>query len=232
MTIANHLFHRLRSDDRHVSNTHCVPQPVVAGKKSPQRATEIVFPGPNASAHGRSSLSQAHAQAGEYPLDILINRFIQEQHAEIRKELLRLQELSSKVTKQEKTSQGRARAVAQLAGSLVAALVRHMNEEEKTFPSLLKLELAYIGEGPAPSHHKLARESLRAFSKEHDHYFKELQELTRKADSIAAPADAAPAEHDVSARLKTLHRLLLKHCYFEINVVFARAAAMETELFR
>lgn len=232
MTIANNLFHRLRSDDTRVSNTHCVPQPVVAGRKSPQRATEIVFPGPNVTSPGNSSLSRAHAHAGQFPLDVLINRLIQEQHAEIRKELLRLQELSATVARQEKTAPGKARAVGQLVGSLVSALVTHMNEEEKTFPSLLKLELAYIGEGPAPSHHKFAREALRTFSKEHDHHFKELQDLTRRADSIAAPAEATPAEQDVSARLKTLHRLLIKHCYFETNIVFARAAAMETELFR
>lgn len=231
MTITNHLFHRSTSDHHRVSNTHCVPQSH-AGRKGPNRAIEIVGRGGHVLSPDASDLSTTHPREGEFPFDVLINRLIQEQHAEIRRELLWLQELSARATKQQKNAPGKMRAVAQLVGSLIAALVAHINEEEKIFPSLLSLEVAYVGGGPAPSHRKLAREALHAFSKDHDHYLKDLQDIIRRVDSITAPADMIPVENDLSARLKTLHRLLLKHCYFETNVVFARAAAMEAELFR
>lgn len=230
MSFASRLLHRHTSEHR-ASNTHCVPQPFVGGKKGPQRVTSAGTPA-DLLVSEPSNLSGAQLRWGGFPFDILINRLIRDQHEEIRRELLRIQELSAEAVKHEHIDAGKLRTVGQLVGSLVTSVVAHMNAEEKTFPVLLKLELAYLGEGLVPSHRNAAREALRSFSRDHEHFLKYLQDITRRADSIATPAQMTPIEHDLSARLKTLHRLLLKHCYFETNALFARAAQMEAELFR
>jgi iron-sulfur cluster repair protein YtfE (RIC family) len=230
MSIANHL-HRFNRFS--VPNTHSVPQPFSGARKDPQRAMGIVGAGEVVQpSDSRSNVPGTPVRHVEFPLDILINRLIQDQHAEIRRELLRLQEISAEAIKDEIVAKGKMRAVAQLLGSLVTAIVAHMNEEEEVFPSLLKLELAYIGEGNAPTNHTLARGALREFSKDHTEHFKSLEAINRRAESITTAANLTPTEHDLPARLKTLHRLLLKHCFFETNIVFARAAQMEAELFR
>lgn len=232
MNIASRRRHQSSRDCMPVTNTHCAPQAVVQGRKTPQRAICKIAILQTDRAHGVEwdNRSGLQSDLGQFPFEYLIGRIIHDQHEEIRHELIRLQGLSALAANQEPPRQTGLKAVRQLLRSFVARLTAHMNEEEEIFPYLLQLELAYLGEDVIPRDPTRAREALQTFSKEHGIQLRILTNLCSRADSAGAPSEIAGAACDLSCALKDFHRTLFNHSHLETNAVFARAAQMEEEI--
>lgn len=164
-----------------------------------------------------------------YPMQYLTERILKGQHVLIREELLKLQELSSAATTQDEEDSRRMRAVRQLLGNLASGVSQQMVEEERLFPRLLHLEMAYLGEGPVPNRPVQAREARFMMEQKHRAQMENLDRICARMEAITEKHDAL---RQLESRLKALRRLLGNHSSLETRILLGRAVQMETEIFR
>jgi iron-sulfur cluster repair protein YtfE (RIC family) len=153
-----------------------------------------------------------------FPLEFLIRRVLSRQHERIREQLLRLQHHPATAAKAQTADS--EKITAQLT-ALIHELINDMDEEERIFPDLLRLEQAYVGGKPGYS----PRLGL-ALNRLSHHNDRQVQHL----DSLRKEAGRTRSE--ICGELGTLKAALLDHLHVEHDIVFPRAASMESELFR
>jgi iron-sulfur cluster repair protein YtfE (RIC family) len=167
---------------------------------------------------------------GQFPFEFLIVHIIQKQHAVIREESIRLQHFASKVAKRDSAGHQDWSFLRHMLGSLVCDLADDIADEESRFALLLDLELAYLGEGPAPAQSEPIRDSVRSVSAHHHRELTRLNRICTMAELLAESGEPnSSTDRDFRHGLTVLYQEVRSHSDVE-NEVFTRAARMEAEM--
>jgi regulator of cell morphogenesis and NO signaling len=115
---------------------------------------------------------------------------------------------------------------------LDAELEAHMRKEELVlFPAIEELETAQAEGRPAmPPPFGTVRNPIRMMIYEHDHAGNALEEMRRLTGGYTLPPDACNTWRALYYELEQVERDLHVHIHLENNVLFPRAAQLESEL--
>lgn len=169
---------------------------------------------------------------GEAPLGELIDHILERYHARLREELPRLGAMTDRVlvVHGEKHPETLPALAATFAG-LRAELESHMVKEEQVlFPAVRRLEAAANVGAPAAGSAPLPplAAPIAMMEHEHDDAATALRELRRLTEGFTAPAGACTTFRGLYHGLAELEGDLHRHIHLENNVLFPRAAALET----
>jgi regulator of cell morphogenesis and NO signaling len=158
----------------------------------------------------------------------LADHIVEAHHAFLRRELPRLFDLMGKVIAAHGARHPELADLGQTLTDLRHELESHMFKEERVlFPLIKQLEAA---QAPFPVHCGTVENPIRVMEHEHESVSKALQRIRALAGNYQAPADACPsfkAFYDGLARMETdLHH----HIHKENNILFPRAAELESTL--
>jgi iron-sulfur cluster repair protein YtfE (RIC family) len=165
--------------------------------------------------------SASECNWASYPFEFLIRSVVEKQHDEIMKLLFRLQDVAETVARAQRSVDRRCRNTATHLTGFINELIDDMAEEERIFPDLLHLELAYVG--AAPCYSPRLCEMLNRFACHSDQHLQQLDRIRKEARNIWP---------DIYCELGILETALLDHLHVERDIVFRRAASMESELAR
>lgn len=165
--------------------------------------------------------SASECNWASYPFEFLIRSVIQKQHDEIMELLFRLQDVAGIVARAQRSVDRRCRNTATHLTEFINELMGDMAEEERIFPDLLHLEQAYVG--AVPCYLPRLCEMLSWFACNNDQHLQQLDNIRKEARNIWP---------DIYVELGILETALLDHLHVERDIVFRRAASMESELAR
>jgi regulator of cell morphogenesis and NO signaling len=122
--------------------------------------------------------------------------------------------------------------MAQVFAGLKAELELHLHKEEAVlFPAILELEAAEAARRAAVlPPFGTVRNPIRMMEHEHDSAGQALAALRSLSHDYAVPDDACPTFRGLFHRLEEMERDLHTHIHLENNILFPRAAALETRL--
>ena len=158
----------------------------------------------------------------------LADHIMETHHAFLRRELPRLLDLMDKVVAAHGARHPELANLCNTFTDLRQELESHMIKEERVlFPLVKQLEAA---RAPFPIHCGTVENPIRVMEHEHETVGLALQQIRELTGNYQAPADGCAsfkALYDGLARLETdLHR----HIHKENNILFPRAAALESAL--
>lgn len=158
------------------------------------------------------------------PLEELISHIVDTYHAQLRRDLPRLQERIATVHRVHGASHPELAQVQQTFLALRAELEAHLDlEERQAFPAILQVDR---GE-------RADVETLLAVLL-HDHHEagQALQQIRQLTDDYAVPADACAQYRAMLAELSSLERDTLAHIHLENNILFPRTRRMLSDATR
>ena len=158
----------------------------------------------------------------------LADHIVETHHAFLRDELPRLFDLMEKVVAAHGAGHPELTQIANTFSELRQELESHMIKEERIlFPLIKQLELA---QAPFPIHCGSVENPIRVMEHEHETVGAALQRIRELTGNHQVPADGCAsfkALYDGLARLETdLHH----HIHKENNILFPRAAVLESAL--
>ncbi len=160
----------------------------------------------------------------------LIGHILDKHHTFTRHEMERLGALASKVY----AAHGERHPELALVGSLFERLCQdlkpHMFKEEQVlFPYIIRLEQALAGKGAPPfAPFGTVNNPVRMMMYEHDAAGDLLRELRAATADYAVPADACLSYRTLYGALEAFEKDLHQHIHLENNVLFPRAAELES----
>jgi regulator of cell morphogenesis and NO signaling len=159
----------------------------------------------------------------------LIGHILLRHHAYLRSELPRVADLFAKVISVHGERQPVLFQVREIFAALREELESHMMKEELIlFPAIGKLEAASLAGVPASVcsiEHPVAR-----MQHEHEVAGRELVEMRQLTRDYAIPAEACNAYRALFAGLVELESDLHRHIHLENNILFPRAAKLESAI--
>ena len=178
------------------------------------------------------STQAAECNWNSEPLAQLIRHILERHHQFLKKELPRLNNLAAKVTL---VHGDRHPEFAQLESYLfwlTDELVDHMQKEEAVlFPHIEAIEKAHGTGGAIPSTpFGTVRNPIRVMEDDHDQAGGLLRSIRKTAGDFKAPADGCNSLAALYQGLKNLEEDLHAHIHLENNILFPRAAALESEM--
>jgi iron-sulfur cluster repair protein YtfE (RIC family) len=183
--------------------------------------------------HARPTAQREQPDWNSYTCEFLVTHILRQQHAELREELHRLQDLAASAAERpahprasiRSASHGRATRVQMALATLAGRLDSDFAEEERLYPRLLDVGMDCTSNPPQP-----VQPSLHHTAHRHDLEKKRLDRIQTAVRSNPAPR-AGTASHELWDRLHRFHRLLLTHFHLEDYVLLPRVTRMEAELF-
>ena len=180
------------------------------------------------SVNGHEELTTPDIDSGSFTLEFLILRVLPEQHRQIRDRADRLSRtaIAAARSRSDASEQQQVRALMAAFASIVNA---HLADEDMIFPSLLTLELAYLGEFLEGGCSIDIRDQLQAISHRNSQHRQDVGEIRRRAGMLIANAN--PADRTIYSRAALLARTISRHLEIEDTLVLRRADRMQAELF-
>lgn len=122
--------------------------------------------------------------------------------------------------------------LAQALDGLAAELTEHMTKEETVlFPYIARLERASRqGIPPPPAPGGTVRMPIAIMEREHDDAGRALERMRDLTSGYHSPADACNTFRALYAQLQEIERDLHAHIHLENNILFPRAAELESRL--
>jgi regulator of cell morphogenesis and NO signaling len=120
--------------------------------------------------------------------------------------------------------------VARLFGRVAAEMTDHMAKEEQIlFPYIRALEEAVRARRPAPAApFGTVKNPIRAMESEHQFVGDAMAEIRQLTDGYRPPADACATYRVCLAELAEFERDLHAHVHLENNILFPKAAVLES----
>jgi regulator of cell morphogenesis and NO signaling len=165
------------------------------------------------------------------PLADLIAHILRTHHAYLNTELPLLEARLAKIVEKHGSNYPASLPpLQQVFAGLKAELESHcLKEEMVLFPVIEELETAAAeGRAPAPPPFGTVRNPIRMLILEHDSAGNALREMRRLTQDYAVPDDVCPTYRATFADLQALERDLHQHIHLENNILFPRAAALES----
>ena len=176
---------------------------------------------------------KSESPASTQTLEFLILRVLQAQHEELRRALPPLETLAATAIERNRAKHPELVLIEELLRSLSSDLTAHLAEEERNlFPALLQLELAYLGENPAPGYPMQVRDIVGSMSQQHDISGGTLRRITAASNGFCAPERTDDSFHAFYDGLQKFFSDLHHDFYVENNILFPQAAQMEAAIFR
>ena len=163
----------------------------------------------------------------------LIGHIVGKHHAYLRAELPALETRMEKVAQAHGANHaGALRPLQETLHGLKTELATHMIKEEMIlFPLIEQMEAAEKAGGPlAPAHCGSVNNPIRVMQYEHDSAGAALREMRMLTSDYAVPADGRNTFRALYQGLRELEADLHMHIHLENNVLFPRAAELETKL--
>lgn len=175
--------------------------------------------------------SESSADWQSAPLDRLIDHILTRHHAYLKSELPRLARLSAKVNAAH--AERHSATLVPLEGiflALKAELESHLMKEEMVlFPVIRNLELAAQAGGAAPAAHcGSVNNPIRVMEHEHDSAGQALAYMRQLTGGYTPPADGCNTFRALYYGLQELEADLHQHIHLENNILFPRAARLES----
>ena len=176
-------------------------------------------------AHGAEAIDFQSASLTE-----LVKYILDKHHVFTKEEMERLNALLEKVCNVHGQNHTELLRVKALFQSLCADLKPHMFKEEQVlFPYIIRLEEAVNRKQmPFPPPFGTVRNPVRMMMLEHDTAGELLREMREASSNYAAPADACISYRTLYQALEAFERDLHQHIHLENNILFPRAAEMES----
>ena len=183
----------------------------------------------NCVARAHSSANTNHADGS---LTDLARHIVERHHVYLRRELPRLSGLLSKVVAAHANAHGELHEIARVFAALETELLSHMLKEERVlFPIVASLEKAAASGSPRPTFHCGGVENpISVMEDEHRSAGDALARLRWLTSDFQPPDDACPTYVALLAGLAELESDLHEHIHLENNILFPRAAALESRL--
>lgn len=168
---------------------------------------------------------------GGYTFEFLIGRVLRNQHTQIRTVMMHLQELAAATAKEAGVTRREITGIRRHLAMLINELTQLITTEEEVFPTLLDLEVFYVGETPASGRPRQVRQRIADFTRQHGAIIQTLDQIQAEANSLIQLSGSGHARRAFCDRLANFRSILLEHFYIEDDFLFCRANQMETELF-
>lgn len=171
--------------------------------------------------------------AADASLSDLVHFIVDGYHADLRVELPRLDQMAAKVADAHGAKHPELLpALVSTFRGLRQELEEHMIKEERVlFPYVERLEaLATAGQGLPTSPFGSIEAPIGMMEHEHDIAARALARLRELTGGYIPPADACNTFRGLYHGLSELEKALHEHIHLENNVLFPRAARLETEL--
>ncbi|MFN7995965.1 MAG: iron-sulfur cluster repair di-iron protein [Bryobacteraceae bacterium] len=178
-----------------------------------------------------SAPSGADFDAGSTTLSELIDHIVARHHGYLKSELPRLSGLLEKVTRAHGAKHGDTLIpLARIFGALRSELESHLMKEEMVlFPIIRRLEEANeAGRNAGPFHCGSVQNPIRVMEHEHDSAGNALEEMRGLTANYMLPADGCNTYRALFTGLQELEADLHQHIHLENNILFPRAAQLET----
>jgi regulator of cell morphogenesis and NO signaling len=170
-------------------------------------------------------------EADSVALSDLIDHILARHHGFLKSELPRLSGLLEKVTGAHGAKHGNSLIpLSRTFGALRSELESHLMKEEMVlFPIIRKLETANEAAKKAgPFHCGSVQNPIRVMEHEHDSAGHALEEMRGLTANYTLPADACNTYRALFTGLRELEADLHQHIHLENNILFPRAAQLET----
>jgi regulator of cell morphogenesis and NO signaling len=162
----------------------------------------------------------------------MILQTLRTRHEELRHALPPLNTLAIRAVEHNRTKHPEIVTIEELLQALSLELTAHLAEEERNlFPAVLQLELAYVGESPAPRQPGLVLEIIGSMSQQHDASATTLRRMSTAGNRFRYPEHADTSICEFYDGLQRLFADLQRDLHIENNVLFPQAARMEAEIF-
>ena len=152
-------------------------------------------------------------------------------HVFIRTECPRIQALAAKVVGVHGKNHPELAEVQQIFTALTEELTVHlMKEEQILFPFVIRMEESAIAGEPAPpAMFGTVMNPIGMMMREHDSAGDVLRSLRKVTNNYAVPADACVSYRTLYEALQGYEADLHQHIHKENNILFPRAAAMQSQ---
>jgi regulator of cell morphogenesis and NO signaling len=170
------------------------------------------------------------ADPAALPTTRLIQHIVRTHHQCVRQDLPRLAEMAHKVAEQRSNRAPELHTVASLIDDLRAGLFAHIHREEQVlFPFITQMDQDTM---VAPMHDcfHTVRKPISVMLRDHDEAGRTVAELHRLTNGFQPPAWACATHTALYSGLGAFQADLVQHVHLENDILFPRAAAMETAL--
>jgi regulator of cell morphogenesis and NO signaling len=164
------------------------------------------------------------------PLADLVAHITATHHVFIRTESPRIEALAAKVVGVHGKNHVELAQVKQIFSALNEELTVHlMKEEQILFPFILRMEESFVaGESAPPAMFGTVMNPIRMMMNEHDGAGEALRSLRHVTSDYKVPDDACISYRTLYQALQDFEADLHQHIHKENNILFPRAAAMES----
>lgn len=174
-----------------------------------------------------------HRQGGDWksqPLALLVRHIVDTHHAYVRREVPRLAQLAARVVSRHGDTRAELPVIQNKLADLSAELTQHCTKEEVVlFPYIAKLEAAILNNAERPhSCFGSVNDPIAMMMREHDAAGTLTAGIRDLSSGFTPPVGACPTFHAFYAGLHEFEQDLHQHVHLENNILFPRAAAMET----
>lgn len=173
------------------------------------------------------------SHAPDTTLEFLVLRVLQAQHDKVKQILPALERLAANAVEHNRVRHPEVAVIEELLQRLSSDLTTHLTDEERNvFPSLLELELTYLGEKPVSGKPTQVRELLHDMSQQHDTSGLTLHRISAESHGFCPPAGADSSCRGFYEELQNFYTDLHQDLHVENDILFPQAARMEAEIFR
>jgi regulator of cell morphogenesis and NO signaling len=179
---------------------------------------------------GQSKVPSNGIDFQKLTLSGLIDHIVETHHDFTKTEMIRLEALTDKVIKAHGENHRELIRVGELVHLLCTDLKPHMFKEEQVlFPYIVTMERARLQGRPIPfPPFGTVKNPIRMMMTEHDTVGDLLRDLRIVTNDYKMPADACMSYQALFQALEGLEKDLHQHIHLENNLLFPKAAAMES----
>lgn len=173
-----------------------------------------------------------NARFSTWDLSTLVSYIIGNHHAFVRRTLPITLAHSKKVAAVHGGTHPELVEVARLFAGVAEEMASHMLKEEQVlFPYILDLEQADLGGGsPPPAPFGTVRNPIRMMEAEHESAGDAMAQIRSLTSGYAIPEGACTTYRVCLQELEAFERDLHEHVHLENNMLFPKAAALESKL--
>lgn len=178
----------------------------------------------------KEQIEPGASQWASAPLAELTKHIRQRHHQYVRNAILLLRPLLAKVRQKHESGHRELGEIEKLFGEVAREMTMHMQKEEQIlFPFIDSLERAANGgEAVEPPFFQTVQNPIHAMMKEHDSAGELLRQIRAASGGYRPPADACISYRAAYQDLEEFERDLHLHVHLENNILFPRAAELES----
>lgn len=169
-----------------------------------------------------------------WPLDLLIDYIEKKHHRYVEEQIGIIRPFLDKVAKVHGQHNPELLEIKELFSQAAEELAAHMKKEELIlFPYIRKMEKAKRTDGKMePPHFETVENPIKMMMHEHDAEGERFRRISELSDTYTPPAHACNTYRVSFALLKEFEEDLHMHIHLENNILFPKAAALESEFLR